>query len=98
MLSSSGFPELLRRRRGRGRGLGLLFRSWGRFDLRLLRFLGFLHVMVAIVLGFGFVGLGGFGSRLIWSLRGRGGGLRGVLRHDRQRHCKNDERSGGNSQ
>jgi hypothetical protein len=35
--------------------------------------------------------------RLIWSLRRRGGRLRGILCHDRQRHCKYDERSDDNS-
>ena len=71
-----------------------MFRAWGRFGLRLLRFLRFLHMMVAIVRRFGFIRLDGFGLRLIWSLRRRGGGLRSVLCHDRQRHCKDDERSG----
>jgi hypothetical protein len=67
MLSSSGFPELLLRSRGCGRRLRLLFRGWDPSGLRLLRFLRFLHVVVAIVLRFGFVGLGGSGLRLIWS-------------------------------
>lgn len=97
ILGSSGLPELLRRSRGRGRRLRLVFRAWGHFVLRLLRFLRFLHMMVAIVLRFGFVGLRGFGLRLIWSLRRCGGGLRGFLCHDRQRHCKHDERSCNNS-
>jgi hypothetical protein len=54
-------------------------------------------VVVAIVLRFGFVGLGGSGLRLIWSLRRCGGGLRRFLRHDRQRHCEYDERSNDSS-
>ena len=97
MLSGSGFPELLRRRRDRGRRLRLLSRAWGSFGFRLQRFLGYFHVMVAIVLGFGFVGLGGFGNRLTRSLGRGGGGLRGILGHDRQRHGKADQRSNDNS-
>jgi hypothetical protein len=77
--------------------LRLLFRGWDPSGLRLLRFLRFLHVVVAIVLRFGFVGLGGSGLRLIWSLRRCGGGLRRFLRHDRQRHCEYDERSNDSS-
>jgi hypothetical protein len=38
-----------------------MIRAWDRFVLRLLRFLGFLHLMVTVVLRFGFVGLGGSG-------------------------------------
>ena len=97
MLSSSGFPELLRRRRDRGGRLRLLSRAWGSFGFRLQRFLGYLDVMVAIVFGFGFVGLGGSGLGLIWRPRRRGGGLRGFLRNDWQRHGNCDERSNDNS-
>jgi hypothetical protein len=75
----------------------MLFRALARFGLRLLCFLRFLHVVVAIVFRFGFVGLGRFGLRLIWCPRRRGSSLRGVLRHNRQRHCNCDERSDDNS-
>ena len=94
---SSGFPELLRRSCVSGCRFRLLFRAWGPFDLRLFRFLRFLHAVVAIVLGFGFVGLGGSGLGLIWRPRRRGGGLRGFLRNDWQRHGNCDERSNDNS-
>src|ERR1035441_7560638 len=91
------FSELLRRRRGSGRRLLLLL---------------YLLVMVLVLRG-ALVRLSGLGLRRSFRsrrsrgalrlggrrrvLRGRGGGLRGVLCHYRQRQCKHDQRPEDNN-